>query len=78
MADSSEPAAIIHLTLLPAEILHGIFSWLEPKDLASLPLCCRFFNSYVKGNHRLCRDIYLNHLVRIPHLLSARMRQYTV
>ncbi|TDZ65108.1 hypothetical protein CTRI78_v003629 [Colletotrichum trifolii] len=56
------PAAMLHLSLLPAEILHHIFSGLEPRDLGRLPRTCRFLNSYVKGNQALYKDVYLNAL----------------
>ncbi|KAK3900135.1 hypothetical protein C8A05DRAFT_17516 [Staphylotrichum tortipilum] len=47
------------LTRLPPELLHSIFSHLDPEDLARLPLTCRHMNSFVKGNNPLCRAIYL-------------------
>lgn len=53
----------LHINLLPAEILHHIFSGLEPRDLGRLPRTCRFLHSYVKGNQKLCKDVYLNALV---------------
>ncbi|KAK1699755.1 F-box domain-containing protein [Colletotrichum godetiae] len=53
---------LLHISLLPAEILHHIFSGLEPRDLGRLPRTCRFLHSYVKGNQKLCKDVYLNAL----------------
>ncbi|KAK1466040.1 F-box domain-containing protein [Colletotrichum melonis] len=53
---------VLHINLLPAEILHHIFSGLEPRDLGRLPRTCRFLHSYVKGNQKLCKDVYLNAL----------------
>ncbi|KOS18203.1 hypothetical protein ESCO_003216 [Escovopsis weberi] len=48
-----------HLTTLPNEILHSIFGNLDPEDLATVPRICRRLNDFVKGNHRLCLEIYL-------------------
>ncbi|KAK1641119.1 F-box domain-containing protein [Colletotrichum phormii] len=53
---------LLHINWLPAEILHHIFSGLEPRDLGRLPRTCRFLHSYVKGNQKLCKDVYLNAL----------------
>ncbi|KAM3453992.1 hypothetical protein NHJ6243_009004 [Beauveria neobassiana] len=50
------------LTGLPAELLHQIFSWLDPRDLGALPRVCQVLNNHVKGNWKLCQDVYLNHL----------------
>ncbi|KXH46654.1 F-box domain-containing protein [Colletotrichum salicis] len=58
----SPPQQLLHINLLPAEILHHIFSGLEPRDLGRLPRTCRFLHSYVKGNQKLCKDVYLNAL----------------
>lgn len=52
------------LTSLPPEILHSIFQWLCPEDLLLLPRVCRRFHRYVKGNWKLCRDVYTRTLVR--------------
>lgn len=51
------------LTTLPAELLHQIFAWLDPKDLGVLPRVNEAFHDYVKDNWKLCQDVYLNHLV---------------
>ncbi|POR36209.1 Uncharacterized protein TPAR_03560 [Tolypocladium paradoxum] len=50
------------LTSLPPEILHNIFQWLCPEDLLLLPRVCRLFHGYVKGNWKLCRDVYMRTL----------------
>ncbi|KAM3499304.1 hypothetical protein MY11210_009621 [Beauveria gryllotalpidicola] len=50
------------LTGLPAELLHHIFRWLDPRDLGALPRVCQVLNNHVKGNWKLCQDVYLNHL----------------
>ncbi|PNY28769.1 Uncharacterized protein TCAP_01314 [Tolypocladium capitatum] len=54
--------AMTLLTSLPPEILHSIFQWLCPEDLLLLPHVCRLFYRYVRGNWRLCRDVYLRTL----------------
>ncbi|KAF9881950.1 F-box domain-containing protein [Colletotrichum karsti] len=53
---------MLHLNLLPAEILHHILSGVEPRDLGRLPRTCRFLHDYVKGNQKLCKDVYLTNL----------------
>ncbi|KAJ3499117.1 hypothetical protein NLG97_g593 [Lecanicillium saksenae] len=57
---------MLQLTTLPAELLHHIFVWLDPKDLGVLPRVCRSFHEYVKNNWKLCQDVYLLHLDN-PH-----------
>ncbi|EAQ88248.1 hypothetical protein CHGG_04867 [Chaetomium globosum CBS 148.51] len=54
------------LTNLPPEILHNILSYVEPEDLTWLPLTCRVFNNFIKGNNPLCRAIYLRVLDEPP------------
>lgn len=56
-----------HLTTLPAEILHHIFSWIEPGDLVRVARVCRLFYDCIKGNQALCRAIYLLRLVSPEH-----------
>jgi hypothetical protein len=58
------------LTHLPVEILHNILSYVEPEDLARIPLTCRALNNFVKGNNALCRAIYLRIMVT-PKLSSC-------
>ncbi|KAL6836509.1 hypothetical protein J3E69DRAFT_373520 [Trichoderma sp. SZMC 28015] len=55
-----------HLTTLPNEILHNILQWLAPKDLESLPRVCKALHSFVKGNQKLCEDIYIHHFDSPP------------
>ncbi|ATY60361.1 F-box domain-containing [Cordyceps militaris] len=56
------------LTALPAELLHHIFAFLDPRDLgAGVPRVCRAFNDYIKGNWKLFQDVYLNHLDKPRH-----------
>jgi hypothetical protein len=47
------------LTHLPPELLHNIFSHVDPEDLARIPLACQALNNFIKGNNALCRAIYL-------------------
>ncbi|KAK5998638.1 hypothetical protein PT974_01019 [Cladobotryum mycophilum] len=56
-----------HLTTLPNEILHNIFQWAAPGDLATLPQVCRALYGFIRGNHKLYRDIYLNILDEPPN-----------
>ncbi|KAM0277688.1 hypothetical protein ACHAQH_005631 [Verticillium albo-atrum] len=56
----ANPENELQLTLLPAEMLHGIFQWLTPQDLSPLSRTCRFLHDYVSKNQNLCKDIYLN------------------
>ncbi|AEO55468.1 hypothetical protein MYCTH_2299331 [Thermothelomyces thermophilus ATCC 42464] len=55
-----------HLTHLPPEILHSILSHVDPEDLSRLPLTCRLFNNFIKGNNLLWRAIYTNFLDEPP------------
>ncbi|RDA96106.1 hypothetical protein CP533_1802 [Ophiocordyceps camponoti-saundersi (nom. inval.)] len=57
---------MVVLTLLPPEILHHIFRWLSPLELLLLPLVCRVFRHYVKGNRALFHDAY-KLLLDTPH-----------
>ncbi|TIC99359.1 hypothetical protein CH35J_005550 [Colletotrichum higginsianum] len=61
-ADGTSSCGVLHLVLLPAEILHHIFSGLDARDLGRLPRTCRFLHDFVKGNEKLCKDVYLNTL----------------
>lgn len=54
---------------LPPEILHHVFSWLNPDELDPVSRVCRFFYGFISGNQNLCRDIYLFHLVSAAHRL---------
>ncbi|KAG7131422.1 hypothetical protein HYQ45_010008 [Verticillium longisporum] len=60
------PVPRLHLTLLPAETLHGIFQWLKPQHLSPLSRTCRFLRDYVVNNQNLCKDIYLNYFDMPP------------
>ncbi|PTB80497.1 hypothetical protein M440DRAFT_1397867 [Trichoderma longibrachiatum ATCC 18648] len=56
-----------HLTTLPNEILHNILQWMSPRDLGSLPRVCRALHGFVKGNQKLCEDIYLHNFDSPPN-----------
>ncbi|KAF2423168.1 hypothetical protein EJ08DRAFT_737587 [Tothia fuscella] len=43
------------------EILHDILTNVEPADLGKLAQSCQTFNSYIKGNKLLWKDVYLKH-----------------
>lgn len=47
------------------EILHDIFVNVEPADLGRLSQTCKPFNSFIKGNRILWRDMYLGNYVRL-------------
>lgn len=65
------------LTGLPPEILHGIFSLLEPEDLGVLPYICREVRDHVDGNWRLFKDVYLNKFVSHFRITIIQRRQKT-
>lgn len=44
---------------LSHELLHCVFTEIEPADLASLSKTCRLLNSYVRGNRLLHKDLYI-------------------
>lgn len=50
---------------LPPEILHGILQWVEHEDMATLPHVSHTFRSFIKGNKRLYKYVYLHNLVCI-------------
>jgi hypothetical protein len=53
-----------HLTTLPPEVLHHIFTWLDPADIVTLlPHVCSALRAFTHGNRKLHRDVYLQHLV---------------
>ncbi|KDN61182.1 putative F-box domain-containing protein [Colletotrichum sublineola] len=62
------PDGMLHLNLLPAEILHHIFSGLGPRDLGRIPRTCRFLHDFVRGNQKLFKDVYLSTLDTPPHI----------
>ncbi|GAB7346909.1 hypothetical protein MBLNU459_g1981t2 [Dothideomycetes sp. NU459] len=41
------------------ELLHAIFTNIEPSDLGALSRSCSALNSYIQGNRLLCKDLYL-------------------
>ncbi|SPQ23754.1 aca2fa22-c3ee-45fd-a060-ed797279f8c2 [Thermothielavioides terrestris] len=57
---------MVSLTHLPPEILHNIFSFVDPEDLARIPFTCRLLNNFIKDNNALCRAIYLRILDEPP------------
>jgi hypothetical protein len=62
---------------LPPEILHHIFSWLNPDELDPVSRVCRFFYDFITGNQNLCRDIYLFHLVSAaPRLMRPCLSRH--
>ncbi|KAK0643642.1 hypothetical protein B0T16DRAFT_186983 [Cercophora newfieldiana] len=57
---------MVHITQLPAEILHNILGFVDPSDLGTLPRTCRYLYGFVTGNSALCRDIYYRTLDEPP------------
>ena len=49
---------------LPHEVLHCIFTHVDPHDIAHLS-CCRALRAFIKCDRVLFRDIYLKNFVRI-------------
>lgn len=60
---------------LPPEILHHVFSWLDPEELHPVSQVCRLFHDFISHNQSLCRDIYLKHFDIPP--ASAKMNWET-
>lgn len=52
-----------NLLALPHEILHSILRGVDPQDLHPLSLSCRTLYAFLKDNHTLYKDIYLQNLV---------------
>lgn len=48
---------------LSHELLHCIFTEIEPADLAAVSRSCGTLNSYIKGNRLLCKELYLRRYV---------------
>lgn len=59
---------------LPPEILHHVFSWLDPDELNPVSRVCRFFHDYISHNQSLHRAIYLNWFVSAGASSSAHTR----
>ncbi|KAH7150044.1 hypothetical protein B0J13DRAFT_620381 [Dactylonectria estremocensis] len=49
------------LVILPPEVLHNIFKWLDPADIVILPRVCPVLYTFTKGNKTLSRAVYLRH-----------------
>ena len=47
---------------LPHEVLHAIFSDIDPQDLASL-CCCRVLNDFITNDRLLYKELYLKNFV---------------
>lgn len=71
MDSPRDPADALHLTRLPAEILHHILMWLDFGSVVPAMHVCRLFYNTIKGNQSLCRDIYLLWMVCPQYHISA-------
>ena len=60
----SAMATTLSLLDLSHEVLHSIFTFIEPADLASLNRSCRALNAYIDSNHLLCKELYLQRWVQ--------------
>lgn len=50
------------LLALPPEVLHNVLRAVDPKDLATLPRCCRVLRAFISGNRQLFKELYLQRL----------------
>ncbi|KAI0834050.1 hypothetical protein F5Y06DRAFT_279715 [Hypoxylon sp. FL0890] len=57
---------MVLLTELPPEILQHILGYVDPPDLAWIPLICKSFYHTVKGNTTLFKLVYLNNFDTPP------------
>lgn len=51
------------LTQLPPELVGHVLSFVDPGDLPSVNLTCKYLYLHVKDNTALFRALYLNNLV---------------
>ena len=58
--DSKTAKAMTCLLDLSHEMLHNVFIYVQPADLASLSRSCTALNSFIKGNTMLCKELYLS------------------
>lgn len=66
LCNASDTASVKMTSLLSLcdELLHEVFTLVNPADLAGLARTCRTFNAYIKGNKILWKDAYAAHHVR--------------
>jgi hypothetical protein len=60
-----QPVKMTSLLSLCDELLHEVFSLVNPTDLAMLAKTCRTFNAYIKGNKILWKDVFLMNFVSV-------------
>ena len=48
---------------LPSEVIHSIFTKVEPIDLARLKRCCHTLNDFIKSDWLIVKDIFLQKFV---------------
>lgn len=53
------------LTQLPPELVSNVLSFVDPEDLPSVNLTCRYLYHTVRDNTALFRALYLNNLVSL-------------
>ncbi|KAI1381916.1 hypothetical protein F4677DRAFT_9300 [Hypoxylon crocopeplum] len=57
---------MVLLTELPPEIVQHVLGYVDPPDLAWIPLICKTFYHAVNGNASLFRAVYLNNFDKPP------------
>jgi hypothetical protein len=50
---------------LPHEILHSVLTCVDPRDLASLSLCCEALHRFIQNDRLLFKELYLQRLVSL-------------
>ena len=63
-SDNQSMRAMANLLDLSHEMLHNIFVYVDPADLASLSQTCSALDCFIKGNTLLCKELYLRYWVR--------------
>ena len=48
---------------LPSEVIHTIFTKVEPIDLARLKSCCHTFNDFIKSDWLIAKGVFLQKFV---------------
>ena len=57
---------------LPHEVLHSIFTLIDPADLAALT-CCRTLAKFLQTDKLLYKELYLNNFVSLEIKAPARL-----
>ncbi|KAI1877032.1 uncharacterized protein JN550_001104 [Neoarthrinium moseri] len=57
---------MVLVTELPPEIIHNVFRFVDPPDLAWIPRVCKSFHYAIRGNPMLFKDVYTAHFDNPP------------